>query len=116
MADNVLNNLNQNMNESKKLRIGFIGTGKITNSHMKAYLKQSDVEIVCGADLIPGKARTFFDSYDLSEAKDYVDYKLMIEENQLDAVSVCTYNSQHAPCAIYALEHGIHVLLEKPLT
>ena len=100
----------------RKLRIGFIGTGGIANSHMGAYLKQPDVEIVCGADLVEGRARAFFDKYELKDAKDYTDYKLMIAENELDAVSVCTYNSQHAPCAIYALEHGLNVLLEKPFT
>ncbi len=116
-----LDSFDKNMDEAvvdatKKLRIGFIGTGGIANSHIKAYLKQPDVEIVCGADLIEGKARRFFDSYGLTEAKDYTDYKKMLSENKLDAVSVCTYNSQHAPCAIYALEHGLNVLLEKPFT
>ena len=43
----------------KKLRIGFIGTGGIANSHIAAYLKQPDVEIVALADLIPGKAEAF---------------------------------------------------------
>ena len=40
----------------------------------------------------------------------------MLEAEQLDAVSICTYNCQHAPCAIDALEHGVHVMLEKPFT
>ena len=41
----------------------------------------------------------------------------MIDDKSLnlDAVSVCTYNCQHAPCTIYALENGINVLLEKPM-
>ena len=121
MADNVLDRFDQNMTEtkidaSKKLRIGIIGTGGIANSHIQAYLKQPDVEIVCGADLIEGKARKFLDNYNLADAKDYTDYKKMIEENELDAVSVCTYNSQHAPCTIFALEHGLNVLCEKPFT
>ena len=122
MADNVLDRFNQAntaeaaIDTSKKLKIGFIGTGGIANSHIKAYLNQPDVEIVCGADLIPGKARGFLDNYNLTEAKDYTDFKVMLAENELDAVSVCTYNSQHAPCAIYALEHGLNVLLEKPFT
>ena len=34
---------------------------------------------------------------------------------KLDAVSVCTYNRQHAPCTIDALNAGVSVLLEKPL-
>ena len=47
----------------------------------------------------------------------YRDHKELIDnEPDLDAVSVCTYNTQHAAPAIYALEHGVNVLLEKPFT
>ena len=99
----------------RKLRIGFIGTGGIANSHMKAYKQFDDVEVVAGADLIEGKAADFFAKYDLPNVKCYTDYKQMIAENELDAVSICTYNRQHAPCAIACLDAGINVLLEKPL-
>ena len=40
----------------------------------------------------------------------------MLDKEELDAVSVCTYNRQHAEPAIYALNAGLHVLLEKPFT
>lgn len=100
----------------RKLRIGFIGTGGIANSHMKAYKQFDDVEVVAGADLIEGKAAEFFAKYDLPDVKCYTDYKQMIAENELDAVSICTYNRQHAGPAMYAMQHGIHVLLEKPMT
>ena len=100
----------------RKLRIGFIGTGGIANSHMKAYKQFDDVEVVAGADLIEGKAAEFFAKYDLPNVKCYTDYKQMIAENELDAVSICTYNRQHAGPAMYAMQHGIHVLLEKPMT
>ena len=100
----------------KKLRIGIIGTGGISGSHIEAYLNQPDVEIVAGCDLIPGKAEERFASHGVEGAKTFVDYKEMIDTVEMDAVSVCTYNTQHAPCAIDALEHGCHVLLEKPFT
>lgn len=99
----------------RKLRIGIIGTGGIANSHIESYKKQDDVEIVAGADLVPGKAEEFFKTHEV-EAKAFVDYKEMIDTVELDAVSVCTYNRTHAECTIYALEHGIPVLLEKPMT
>lgn len=99
----------------RKLRIGIIGTGGIANSHINSYLKQSDVEVVAGADLIPGKAEKFFEDHKV-EAKAFTDYKEMVDTMNLDAVSVCTYNRTHAECTIYALEHGVHVLLEKPMT
>lgn len=121
MANIDMNNFTSDMTEKKavksdrKLRIGIIGTGGIANSHIQSYLKQDDVEVVAGADLIPGKAAEFFKSHKV-EAKDFVDYKEMIDTMNLDAVSVCTYNTTHAECTIYALEHGLHVLLEKPMT
>ena len=100
----------------RKLRIGFIGTGGIANSHMKAYKQFDDVEVVAGADLIEGKAADFFAKYDLPNVRCYTDYKQMIAECDLDAVSICTYNRQHAIPAMYAMQHGLHVLLEKPMT
>ncbi len=100
---------------SKKLKIAFIGTGGIAHAHIKSYLQQPDVEIVAGADIIPGKARAFFDEFGLSDARDYEDCVEMLEKEKPDAVSVCTYNRQHVPCAIAALQRGVHVLLEKPM-
>ncbi len=103
---------------SKKLRVGIVGTGGIAKSHISAYLKQPDVEIVAGCDLIPGRAQAFFASYGLEGVKtDYPDGVSMLKDVslRLDCVSICTYNRQHAPCAIAALEAGINVLLEKPM-
>ena len=100
----------------RKLRIGIIGTGGISGSHIKAYLNQPDVELVAGCDLIPGKAEAKFAEYEVKGAKFFTDYKEMIDTVEMDAVSVCTYNRTHAECTIYALEHGINVLLEKPMS
>ena len=100
----------------RKVRVGFIGTGGIANSHIKAYLQFDDVEIVAGADLIEGKAAAFFAKYELEGVRTYTDYKQMIAECDLDVVSICTYNCQHAEPAMYAMEHGLDVLLEKPMT
>lgn len=116
-----MNNFTSNQNEQgevksdRKLRIGIIGTGGIAGSHIASYKKQPDVEVVAGADLIPGKAEKFFKDNEV-EAKAFTDYKEMIDTMNLDAVSVCTYNRTHAECTIYALEHGLPVLLEKPMT
>ena len=104
---------------SKKVRVGIIGTGWIADSHIIALKKQPDVEIVAGADIIPGKAAAFFAKHGIEGVKcDYKDGEEMVNDKSLalDAVSICTYNRQHAPCAIQALEAGVHVLLEKPFT
>ncbi len=103
---------------SRKLRIGIIGTGWIAGSHIVSYMKQPDVEIVAGADLIPGKAAAFFKKHGLENVKtDYASHKEMLDDESLhlDAVSVCTYNRQHVEPSIYALRKGVNVLLEKPM-
>ena len=104
---------------SKKLRIGFIGCGWIAGSHIRSFMKQPDVEIVAGCDLIPGKAEAFFKAHGVQGVKtDYASHKEMIDDKslELDAVTICTYNRQHAGPAIYALNNGLNVLLEKPFT
>lgn len=100
---------------SKKLKVGIIGTGWIAESHVESYRQMPDVEIVAGADLIPGKAEKFFRHCGLDHVRVYPDHRSMLDAEELDAVSVCTYNTQHACCAIYALQRGVHVLLEKPM-
>ena len=121
MAENILDRFKESTEEtvidtSKKLRVGIIGTGWIAEAHVKSYLNQPDVEIVAGADLVEGKAKAFFDRFGI-DAKCYGSHKEMLDDEslKLDAVSVCTYNRTHAECAIYALEKGVNVLLEKPM-
>ena len=99
----------------KKLKIGIIGTGGIANAHVNSYKNFPDVEIVAGADIIEGKADEFFKRHNLPEVKTFNNHKALLDLD-LDAVSVCTYNSAHAVCAIDALKSGKHVLLEKPMS
>ena len=104
---------------SKKVRIGFIGCGWIAGSHIKSLMKQPDVEIVAGCDLVPGKAKAFFEKNGVEGVKtDYADHTEMLADKSLnlDAVTICTYNRQHAQPAIDSLNAGLHVLLEKPFT
>ncbi len=104
---------------SKKVKIGIIGTGWIADSHIGVYKNMPDVEVVAMADLIPGKAQKFAEKHglDTSKINFYGSHKELIDaEKDLDGVSICTYNCQHAAPAIYALEHGVNVMLEKPFT
>lgn len=102
---------------SKKVKIAIIGTGWIAESHANALKKMEDVEIVALADLVPGKAEAFAKKFEIEGARCYLsDEELIANEKDLDAVSICTYNTQHAPCAIHALDAGLNVMLEKPFT
>ena len=99
---------------AKRVRVGIIGTGWIAHSHMESYLQMPDVDIVAGADLIPGKAEAFFKEFGVN-ARCYLSTEELLENEELDAVSVCVYNRAHAKCAILALNAGLNVLLEKPM-
>ncbi len=97
------------------LKVGIIGTGWIAEAHVQQYLKMPDVKIVAAADLVPGKAEAFMKRFGVEGCRCYPSHKEMLEAEELDAVSVCTYNATHAECTIDALEKGVNVLLEKPM-
>ena len=120
MSDAVLNQFTQTVEEEKKVsdkkfRIGIIGTGWIAEAHIESYLQMEDCEIVAAADLIPGRAEKFMERYGVTGVNFYPSHKEMLDSEELDAVSVCTYNKTHAECTIYALNKGVNVLLEKPM-
>ncbi len=127
MADKSMEGLNTftdqtsgiDIDTSKKVRVGIIGCGWIAEAHLRAYLNQPDVEIVAGADIVTGKAKEFFERFGVEGVKtDYASHAEMIADKslRLDAVSICTYNRQHAGPAIDCLNAGLNVLLEKPFT
>lgn len=119
--DDILNQFKEqpleqaNIDVNKKVRVGIIGTGWIADAHILSYMNMPDVEIVAGADLIPGKADAFFKKHGVEGVKTYLSHKELLDSIEVDAVSICTYNATHAECAIYALGKGVNVLLEKPM-
>lgn len=96
------------------LKIGIIGTGSIGDTHIAAYKKNSRVELYALCDVNEERLKEKGTLYGISRL--YTDVEEMLRElPELDAVSVCTWNSAHAPCAIAALHAGVHVLCEKPM-
>ncbi len=96
-----------------KLKIGIIGAGSISESHIAAYLKNNNVELYALCDLNQERLSYMAEKYNVSRT--YTDMNEMLSLKELDAVSVCTWNSAHAPCTIAALNAGKHVLCEKPM-
>jgi predicted dehydrogenase len=120
-SSSILDKFKENVSEEKhitagkKLKVGIIGTGWIAEYHAAQLKDMPDVDLVAGADLVPGKAEAFFKKLGIEGVRLYPSHKEMLDAEELDAVSVCTYNATHAECTIYALEKGVHVLLEKPM-
>ncbi len=97
----------------RKLRIGIIGTGGISQVHMRGYESMPDeCEMVAFCDLNPENTQKAVDKYG---GKAYVDYREMLASGDVDAVSVATPNKYHVQPTVDSLKAGKHVLCEKPL-
>lgn len=96
------------------IKIGIIGVGSISNSHIQAYLNNPNCEVCAFCDIDEKVLKAQSEKYDVKEI--YTDYNEMLEKADIDAVSVCTWNSEHAPATIAALNAKKHVLCEKPMS
>ena len=97
----------------KKIKIGIIGVGSISEAHLLAYSKIPDVEIYAFCDINEARLKEMGERYGVTRL--FTDKNDMLALSEIDAVSVCTWNSQHAPCTIAALKAGKHVMCEKPM-
>ncbi len=97
----------------KKLRIGIVGIGNIATVHLEAYKKVPQAEIVAACDIDEDRLNLACDANGIE--KRYTSIEEMVANEELDAIDVCVWNCNHAKCAIYGLEHGLHVLCEKPM-
>ena len=96
----------------KKLRVGVIGIGFIGAAHVEALRRLGYVDVVAVANHNNGAQK----AKELFVEQGYDDYREMIDKESLDAVHICTPNNTHYEMAMYAMEHGVNVMLEKPFT
>ena len=94
------------------LKIGIIGCGTIAQRrHIPEYASNPACELAAFYTATPGKAQKMAEQYG---GKAYTDLEEFLSSG-LDAVSICSTNALHAEHTIKALEHGLHVLCEKPM-
>lgn len=97
----------------KKLNVGLIGGGSISECHTTAYKNNPDVNLYAFCDFNAQRAEERMKQH--GAQRFVTDYRELLADPELDAVSICTWNNTHAEIAIAALEAGKHVLVEKPL-
>ena len=97
----------------KKLKLGIIGLGGISLTHIEEYLKNPRVEIVavCDADEVWLKWK----AAQLNVADYYTDYNELLKNDKVEAAIICLPNDLHCVAACAALEAGKDVLCEKPM-
>lgn len=97
----------------KKLRVGVIGCGRISVMHLVPAKITEYSELVACCDIKKDRADAAAKKYGI---KQYYDYKEMIERENLQVVHICLPHYLHVPVAVYAMERGINVLSEKPMS
>ncbi len=96
------------------MKIAIIGCGTIANGqHIPAYLKNEKAEIKYFCDIIPERAKKAVEKYGCGIA--VTDYKEVLADSEVEAVSVCTPNHMHSIIAMDALRAGKNVLCESLL-
>ncbi len=104
---------------NEKLRIAVIGFNGRGMNHIESYVKMDDVEIValCDADTATfANALRMIDKAGKPAPKTYQDIRKLVEAKDVDAVSIATPNHWHALAAIWALQNGKDVYVEKPVS
>ena len=95
------------------MKVAVIGCGTIANNaHIPAYMKNKDVEIKYFCDIITERAEAAVEKYGCGTA--VTDYREVLADPEIEAISVCTPNRMHSEISIAALKSGKNVLCEKP--
>jgi predicted dehydrogenase len=98
----------------KKLRVAVIGAGAIAEmAHLPFYASHPEVELVALTDFNQDRAMKMANQFQVKNV--YASAEEMLQNEKLDAFSICTRNDTHVALAKLALLHGAHVLVEKPL-
>src|SRR6476661_3352384 len=98
--------------EQKQIRIGVIGCG-IAQWHLDGFALEPRAKVVAIAGLDTDRCVQLAHKFDIPNI--YSDYKELLANPDIDAVSVAVPNILHHPIAMAAAKAGKHVLMEKPL-
>ena len=98
---------------TSKLRIGMIGAGRMAHVHAEHLINsEPDVEIVAVFSRTAEHADAAAAEWN---ARPYTDYRRLLDENELDAVYICTPTFIHVAIGLECAERGLHMFVEKPL-
>lgn len=99
------------------MKYALIGCGRISTNHIKAAVNNK-LEIAAVCDVLPEKMEELLAKHGLEKdesIKRYTDYKVMLEEIKPTLVSIATESGPHAEIALYCIDKGINVIIEKPM-
>ncbi len=94
------------------VKIGFVGTGGMANSHLSKLATLENVSIAALCDIAEERVQAAVEQYG---GVAYTDYRKMFDEADLDAAYFCLPPFAHSDAEIYAAERGLHLFVEKPV-
>lgn len=92
------------------LKVGLIGVGGISGEHIPVWDAMECAQLVCICDIRPEQMEKYPDK------RRYTDFDQMLENEQLDILDICLPTYLHADYAVKAMEKGINVICEKPVS
>lgn len=100
------------------MKYALIGCGRIAINHIKAVIN-NQLELVAVCDVLPNKMEELLSKQGLAENKEilrYTDYRQMIVEHpEIQLISIATESGSHAEIALYCIDQGINLIIEKPM-
>lgn len=98
----------------KRIGVGVIGAGAIAeNAHLPAYSQMPEARLVAIAEINVERCKIVASRFNVP--KWYDDYQKLLEDKDIQAVSVCTPPDTHTQICVAAAEAGKHILCEKPM-
>ena len=99
------------------MKYALIGCGRIATNHIKAVLN-NHLELAAVCDVLPQQMENLLAKHELqndSSIHRYTDYREMIEKEQPQLVGIATESGVHAQIALFCIDHGVNVIIEKPM-
>lgn len=99
------------------MKYALIGCGRISTNHLQAAVNNK-LDIVGVCDCFPEHMEQVLEKHGLEKEQGirrFTDYRTLIEQTAPRLISIATESGSHAEIALYCIEHGIHVIIEKPM-
>lgn len=98
-------------------KAAIIGCGDIARAHAKTYQKYEQTELVALADIDSEALKKFGGKFSIPSQSQYLNHMGMLEDEDLDIISVCTWHGTHSELSIDAAKMGIKgIICEKPMS
>ena len=95
------------------LKVGLVGVGGISRTHMPGWAASEEAEVVAGSDISGEALEQWGALHNVTRLT--TNAAELFSDPDIDIIDLCVPNMYHAPLAIAALEAGKHVICEKPL-